>query len=162
DPDGQGLDRQRRPFPAGDAGGTVWRRLRRLARHSRPRRNGRRPHGRDGGGGALPAEDRDADRRQRPFPLLLQRQRQDDDPLDPDEQRPRPRTGPPRAGPDRRRRRQLLNELPEAGLVQYLGPELLGFGELRAGVLAGDDIVGFFRDRVDDLAAGAFDQRRRL
>ena len=49
-----------------------------------------------------------------------------------------------------------------ARFVEDLGPELLGLGQLRARVVAGDDVVGLLRDRVDDLAARRLDQRRRL
>ena len=51
---------------------------------------------------------------------------------------------------------------PQAGFVEDLGPEFLRLGELRARVVAGDHVVGLLRDRVDDLAAGGLDQRRRL
>ena len=61
-----------------------------------------------------------------------------------------------------RRRRLLSEQRQQARFVEDLGPELLRLGQLRAGALAGDDVVGFLRDRVGDLAAGRLDQRRRL
>src|SRR5918997_5597111 len=54
------------------------------------------------------------------------------------------------------------DQLSQSTLVEHLGAEILGLGELRAGTLAGDDVVGLLRDRAGDLAAGAADQLRRL
>ena len=49
----------------------------------------------------------------------------------------------------------------QAGLVEDLDAELLGLGELRAGAVPGDHVVGPLRDRAGDLAAGALDQLGR-
>ena len=79
-------------------------------------------------------------------------------------ERRRPRPRPPRPGPDRRPRRRLLTPTSSRrpGLVEHLGAEFLGLGQLRAGALAGDDVVGFLRDRAGHLAAGGLDQGRGL
>ena len=50
----------------------------------------------------------------------------------------------------------------EALLVEDGGPDLLGLGELRAGAVAGDHVVGALGDRAGHLAAGAPDQRGGL
>src|SRR4051794_17898530 len=54
-------------------------------------------------------------------------------------------------------------EQPEqAGLVQDRHAEALGLLELRAGALAGHEVVGLLRYRRGDAAAGAGDPLRRL
>src|ERR687885_604752 len=57
---------------------------------------------------------------------------------------------------------RLREELAEPGLVDDLGAELLGLRELRAGAVAGHQVVGVLRDGSRHLAAGAADQPRRL
>src|SRR5204862_2012349 len=53
-------------------------------------------------------------------------------------------------------------ELAQPGLVEHLGAEFLGLGELRAGAVAGDDVVGALGDRAGHLPPRAPDHRRRL
>ena len=53
----------------------------------------------------------------------------------------------------------LAGEQPaEPVLVEDRDAELLGLGQLRAGALAGDDVVGLLRDRTAGLAAGRADR----
>src|SRR4029453_391229 len=56
----------------------------------------------------------------------------------------------------------LADQLAQPVLVEHLGAELGRLGELRAGAVAGDHVVGLLRDRVDDLATGPADQLGRL
>ena len=46
--------------------------------------------------------------------------------------------------------------------VHHLDPELLGLGELAARVAAGDDDIGFLRDRTGDLRADPFEDLSQL
>ena len=55
-----------------------------------------------------------------------------------------------------------VGNLSLARFVEDLGAEFLRFRELRAGVVASDDVIGFLRDRAGDLAAGRLHHRRRL
>ena len=50
----------------------------------------------------------------------------------------------------------------EARLVEDRDAELLRLGQLRAGALAGDEVVGLLRDRPGRLAAGGPDRLLRL
>src|SRR5690606_33526320 len=68
----------------------------------------------------------------------------------------------PRGGLGRRPLGRRGEEGEEAGLVEHLDAELAGAGELAAGVLAGDDVVGLLRDGAGDAAAGGLDARLRL
>ena len=64
--------------------------------------------------------------------------------------------GPRRRRPPRRASRR--QQLQQALLVEHLGAELLRLGQLRARVLAGDQVVGLLRHRAGHLAAGRLDR----
>ena len=74
---------------------------------------------------------------------------------------------PRRTGPDRGGDRRLLSpatpreQSQQAAFVEDLDPEALRLGQLRAGALAGDDVVGFLRDRAGHLAARGLDPGAR-